>query len=108
MGADSLDYFEKWVHPEIICKKANVLVAVRDDMDFAQVNAKIAYIKKLFPAEISTLKGGRTEVSSTEIRERLLKNAKTGFDVQDALLAKPVWNYILEHGLYGSTHHGDK
>ena len=29
MGADSLDYFEEWKHPEIICEKAVVLVAVR-------------------------------------------------------------------------------
>ena len=29
MGADSLDYFEEWRHPEIICEKAAVLVAAK-------------------------------------------------------------------------------
>ena len=28
MGADSLDYLEKWYHPEIICEKAVILAAV--------------------------------------------------------------------------------
>ena len=28
MGADSLDYFEEWKHPEIICEKAVVLVGI--------------------------------------------------------------------------------
>ena len=71
MGADSLDYFEHWFHPEIICEKATVLVAVRDSMDLAVIDEKIAAIKQLFPAEIYPIRGGRTDVSSTEIRTAL-------------------------------------
>jgi len=41
MGADSLDYFEKWRHPEIICQKSIILTAVRDDMDLDEIYAKI-------------------------------------------------------------------
>ena len=33
MGADSLDYFDKWRHPEIICQNATVLAAVRDTLE---------------------------------------------------------------------------
>lgn len=37
MGADSLDYLEKWYHPEIICEKATILTAVRDELDLTEI-----------------------------------------------------------------------
>ena len=53
-GADSLDYFEQWYHPEIICQNAIVLVAVRDKMNLAVIRQKIDFsFRQLFPAEIS-------------------------------------------------------
>ena len=64
MGADSLDYFERWYHPEIICQKAVILAAVRDDMNLSEINRKIAQIKKLFPARIYPISGGKTDISS--------------------------------------------
>lgn len=96
MGADSLDYFETWKHPEIICEKAVVLTAVRDDMDIAEIEAKISYLKTLFPAELYPIKGGRTEISSTEIRQWV----QADMDAL-SLLPKPVWEYIREQHLYG-------
>lgn len=59
MGADSLDYLEKWYHPEIICEKAVILAAVRDDMDLSEVEKKISALKQLFPAEIYPIEGGK-------------------------------------------------
>lgn len=107
MGADSLDYFEHWFHPEIICEKATVLVAVRDSMDLAVIDEKIAAIKQLFPAEIYPIRGGRTDVSSTEIRTALSDMAAEQGD--DTIgIAKPVREYIWSHGLYGSHDDGDK
>lgn len=41
MGADSLDYFDKWRHPEIICQNATVLAAVRDTLELPQIEGKI-------------------------------------------------------------------
>lgn len=71
MGADSLDYLEDWKHPEIICQKAVLLTAVRDDMDLAEICKKIYDLKQLFHARIYPIKGGRTDISSTEIRSRI-------------------------------------
>lgn len=95
MGADSLDYFEQWKHPEIICEKATVLAAVRDDMDIAQINAKIAAIQAQFPAVIYPIRGGRTEVSSTQLREMLKAGEKS------LMLPDAVFHYIRERHLYG-------
>lgn len=96
MGADSLDYFEQWCHPEIICKKAIILTAVRDDMDIAKINQKIWALKALFDAEIYPIQGGRTDISSTELRRQL-----AACRVKPELLPDAVWRYICERGLYG-------
>mgnify|MGYP000879624703 CR=1 FL=1 len=50
MGADSLDYFEEWMHPEIISKKAVLLVAVRSQWDRTDIMRKIAVIEHMFHA----------------------------------------------------------
>ncbi len=95
MGADSLDYFEKWKHPEIICQKAIILVAVRDDMDANNIQEKISHIKSLFHAEIYPLSCPKVNISSSGIRDALSK----GIDVAEELPTS-VWNYIQEKQLY--------
>ena len=96
MGADSLDYLEKWYHPEIICEKAVILAAVRDDMDLLEVEKKISALKQLFPAEIYPIEGGKTDISSSEIRAAL-RRGKTDI----SLIPPKVLAYIQEHHLYG-------
>lgn len=95
MGADSLEYFEKWRHPEIICQKAVILCAVRDDMDIAEIENKIAVLQKLFEAEIYPIRSGRTDVSSTSLRAQIAMEFK-----KPELLPESVWEYISLHGLY--------
>lgn len=95
MGADSLDYLEKWCHPEIICQKAIILCAVRDDMDIAEIKDKISMIKSLFSAEIYPIYGGRTDISSTNLRGQMALEGD-----RPELLPESVWNYILSQKLY--------
>ena len=95
MGADSLDYFDAWRHPEIICQKAIILVAVRDDMDLDDINKKIEHIKTQFHAEIYPLSCEKIDISSSEIRTNL-KNSK---DIRD-MVPPAVADYITEHDLY--------
>lgn len=95
MGADSLDYFDKWSHPEIICQKAVILVAVRDDMDLDDIQKKIAHIKELFHAEIYPLSCQKVDISSSEIRANLLN----GKDICE-MVPQAVAAYIAEHNLY--------
>ena len=95
MGADSLDYFDKWYHAERICQCAVILVAVRDEFSKANMKAKIAEIQQLFPADIRILSIGKVEVSSHEIREQIAE----GRDVP-AQIPHAVSEYIRETGLY--------
>lgn len=95
MGADSLDYFDAWKHPEIICQKATILVAVRDDMDLDDIQKKITHIKEQFHAEIYPLSCKKIDISSSEIRANML----IGKDICD-MVPKVVADYIAEHNLY--------
>lgn len=96
MGADSLDYFESWRHPEIICEKAVILVAVRDDMDLTEIQHKINFIQSLFDAEIYPVSRGRTAVSSTALRQRIREG-----QLDLSMLPERVAAYIAKHHLYG-------
>ena len=95
MGADSLDYFDAWRHPEIICQKAVILVAVRDDMDLDDINEKIGHIKEQFHAEIYPLSCAKIDISSSEIRA----NLQDGKEIYH-MVPQAVADYITEHNLY--------
>ena len=95
MGADSLDYFDAWRHPEIICQKAVILVAVRDDMDLDDINEKIGHIKEQFHAEIYPLSCAKIDISSSEIRAHVQDDK----EICD-MVPQVVADYIAEHELY--------
>jgi nicotinate-nucleotide adenylyltransferase len=95
MGADSLDYFEKWVHPEIICQKAVILVAVRDNLDINAINAKIQALKLHFEGTFHTLSATRSDISSTSIRHMVA----IGDDIS-SFVPDDVQKYIIENNLY--------
>ena len=95
MGADSLDYFDEWKHPEIICEKAVVLVAVRDHWNMEDVKKKIHAIEQLFHAKIYPLSCDRFDAASRNIRQMIKKGEDTGQLVPDA-----VSQFIKEHHLY--------
>lgn len=95
MGADSLDYFEKWVHPEIIASLARILVVNRDEFSETDLNRKIEEIQKLFFANIQIVHCDKYMISSHEIRN-FIKNHE---DVKH-FLPEDVFHYINEHHLY--------
>lgn len=95
MGADSLDYFEDWKHPEIICQKAVILVAVRDDMDINDIHAKIQYLQSQFHAEIYPLSCPKADISSSGIRAGIAKGV-----LPERALPKAVIDYIKANHLY--------
>ena len=54
MGADSLDYLDKWMEPAEICRLATLLVAIRDDLDMNRIKNKAAELKRLYEADNHT------------------------------------------------------
>lgn len=92
MGADSLDYFEKWRKPEVIASVCKILVINRDEFSEEDMKKKIQRINDIFPADIRIVHCPKVDVSSTELRKHL--------DPTDVLPA--VYEYIRKHNLYES------
>ena len=95
MGADSLDYFDTWKYPEIICEKAIILVAVRDDMDFGDIQTKILEIQSNFSACIYPLSCNKVDISSSIIRRDLKKGI-----LHEEFLPAAVAEYIKTNHMY--------
>uniref|UniRef100_UPI004057560B nicotinate-nucleotide adenylyltransferase n=1 Tax=Agathobacter sp. TaxID=2021311 RepID=UPI004057560B len=93
MGADSLDYFEKWKNPQIISTLCKILVVNRDDFTETDLKQKIFKINTLFSADISIVHCPKFDISSTEIRNKL----------KEGDVPKGVETYIRKNGLYLSS-----
>ena len=92
MGADSLDYFDKWRNPEIIASICKILVINRDEFSEEDMEVKIQRINALFPADIQIVHCPKVDISSTELRQEMDENE----------VPFTVFAYICEHGLYGN------
>ena len=95
MGADSLDYFEDWAHPEIIASLCTILVVVREHFDKLAMNNKILELQKLFPCNIKLVHCERIDISSTQIRRNIYKDTNIYKYIPNSVV-----DYIFEHQLY--------
>lgn len=90
IGGDMLFSFEKWYRYESILKECTVTAAAREEdsySDMLEYAAELGHVKVLnLPV---------TELSSTEIRERL-----KGGEAAEGMLSEGVREYIEENGLY--------
>ena len=85
----------RWYMPEIIFKQAKIACAVRDEVDMDSLIRKSEEYVKEFQGNTVFLKMPRTDISSTALRDSLLKGEKP-LD----LISEEVYAYIKENGLY--------
>lgn len=95
LGADSLFDLEKWQKPDVICKNATLLAAVRDELGKESVKQQISLLQKEYAAEIYLMDTPNLSFSSHNIRHRI-KNGKT----VTYYVPKAVEEYIHENNLY--------
>lgn len=105
MGADSLFYFEKWKHPEIIVKYAKILVAMRDDKGENEIHEKISSFNQFYDNEIFfPIKTPMYPCSSSVIRYKIQHSDRKTLSVEDFSsryrIPKDVIQYIIENNLY--------
>lgn len=107
MGADSLFYFEQWVHPEEIVKNATLLVAPRNHKTVSEIQSKIDEMNRLFGKEkFYLIQCSEIPCSSSEIREHISSLNNQGklnmnsLEEMSSYLPKVVGAYIIEHNLY--------
>lgn len=103
LGADSLFDFLFWRHPELICKEAVILAAVRDEWNEKKVDEQISYLCRRLQGQIYRLNTPNFNVSSKSIRERILKGQTIRYLVPD-----PVAGYIRENRLYQELPEGEE
>lgn len=95
MGEDSLEDFEKWYQPDIICSLATILVAVRDSEASVPVKELLDRYRKIFGPEIYLLNTPEIVISSTDIREMIRKGESARYCVPDSVI-----DFIEKNGLY--------
>lgn len=95
LGADSLFDFDQWRHPELICRQAVILAAVRDAFTEQKVDRQIAYLREKYRGEIYRLETPNFNVSSKNLRERIRKEQTIRY-----MVPFEVEQYIKDQNLY--------
>lgn len=95
VGADSLDYMDRWYQPEEIFSRAIILAVRRNTQSEEEIRQKILRLTGQFHADIRLLDQQHTDVSSTQIRQMAARGEDFSSYVPEA-----VYSYIQEHRLY--------
>lgn len=96
VGADSLDYMDKWYRPEVIFSLCTVAVAERRGFSSDEVENKIKLLNEKFGAKIIRLSMPMIDVSSTMLREMAGEGRSIRYLTHDSVI-----EYINKHNLYG-------
>ena len=95
VGADSLDYMERWKYPERIFSACRIAAVIRPGFSYEQMEEKIRQLKAQFDADILLVPTPEIPISSTDLRKKL-----NGGESVKEWIPKPVEAYIKKHGLY--------
>lgn len=95
VGADSLDYMDKWVDSKKLFSLVEIAAAGRSGEDMETKKKKL---EREYQAVIHLLHNAVADVSSSMIRERIRK----GESVRQ-FLPESVWAYLKEHRVYEIT-----
>lgn len=90
IGGDMLFYFDKWYRYEALLKECHVIAAARENDSYADM---LECANEL--GRVKVLNLPVTEISSTELREKIARGEDTG-----DMLSEKVKAYISERGLY--------
>ncbi len=98
IGADSLQMLDTWVHPERIFPTCTLVATCRDDMNTQKaIEDRIQELKANYQeVDIQFMKTPMIPLSSSELRKKLKNRMSVEKD-----LPKSVYEYIMEHKLYG-------
>lgn len=95
MGADSLFDLQDWREPQVICDSCTILAATRDHKYTGEMLQQMEKLKGQFGAKIHLLPTPNIDISSREIRIRIMEGKSIAGFVPPGVDA-----YIRSHGLY--------
>ena len=94
-GADTLFSIEKWKEPGLIFSNCTLLIARRFEYDNDDLSLKIEELKSRYECDIRIIDIPFIDISSTEIRDRIVKSENI-----HELVSPEMEDYIKEKGLY--------
>lgn len=95
VGADSLDYMDRWYKPTTIFELCTVAAMKRSSIPEEKFLDKVQYLKNTFSADIKIVDMPYVDVSSTELRERIQKGKSIRYLCDDEII-----EYISKNKLY--------
>lgn len=96
MGADSLADFDKWYHPEIICRHTALVCAERNNIPDGRLEKIKKQLEESFGAQIYLIDTPQLEISSSDLRRRFAED----FLSARYMVPEQVYNYIIDNQLY--------
>lgn len=96
-GTDMILTMDLWYKPEYIFANAKIVYIRREEDEniTQQIENKCKYYKEKYGASIISIKTDAIEISSSEIRDEMLKN-----DGNSSFLTPDLIKYIAENNLY--------
>ncbi len=95
VGADSLCQMDTWFCPEYIFNSAEIIVTMRGGMDESELDDSISFLRSKYNADIRKVSMNVIEMSSSNIRQRLVEGKSIKYMVCDDVI-----EYIRENRLY--------
>lgn len=95
IGADSLCDFDKWREPARVCKQAKIVVATRNHMNNADLDAKIAELTEKYNGTFLKLDSLNIDVSSEMLRAWIARQRTVKYYLSDDVI-----NYIEADSIY--------
>jgi nicotinate-nucleotide adenylyltransferase len=96
VGQDALQNMDTWKHIDKLTKMCQFIAVPRPGHDQQQFHTHIAYMEKKYGATIHKLESHQLDISSTNIRKSLSREAPVS-----TLIPWEAEDYIRKNGLYG-------
>ncbi len=95
LGADNLFSLEKWKCFESVLHSCTLIVASRGEVSYEQLEKQKKHLEESYQASVILLPERKMDISSTEIRERVLKGQSVRY-----MTPEGVCKFIEERHLY--------
>ncbi|WP_026523577.1 nicotinate-nucleotide adenylyltransferase [Butyrivibrio sp. MB2005] len=86
LGGDTFKQIENWYQSEEIFKNCIILAAVRDNMSIEDMDKQRSYLHDKYGADVRILQFRNIDLSSSDIRKRLLSGRSVRYMVPDAVI----------------------
>ena len=86
LGGDTFKQIENWYKSEELFKSCIILAAVRDNMSIEDMDKQRSYLHDKYGADVRILQFRNIDLSSSDIRKRLLSGRSVRYMVPDAVI----------------------